>query len=182
MSLVTPLGAGAIFCLLAAAAVAAPASTTGSSSATAEMTSGVSTSAMAPMTSKDFALKAHQDGQQEVKSAKQAEKRARNSEIKRVARMLEQDHTQADQRLSQIAQSKGWSMGGDDGSSSTAYGSGGGAFDMQWVSKQITDHKKSIAMFQEQAQSGDDSDVRAFAAATLPKLQSHLSELEALQK
>jgi putative membrane protein len=38
----------------------------------------------------------------------------------------------------------------------------------------VKDHREDIAEFQKEANSGDDSDVKAFAAKTLPTLQEHL--------
>jgi putative membrane protein len=40
------------------------------------------------------------------------------------------------------------------------------------------DHKNDIAEFQKEAKSGDDRDVKAWAAKTLPTLQGHLAMVE----
>jgi putative membrane protein len=40
------------------------------------------------------------------------------------------------------------------------------------------DHKNDIAEFQKEARSGDDRDVKAWAAKTLPMLQEHLAMVQ----
>ena len=43
------------------------------------------------------------------------------------------------------------------------------------------DHRKAVAAFQAQSRSGDDADVKAFVAKTLPTLQEHLKLAEQTQ-
>ena len=51
----------------------------------------------------------------------------------------------------------------------------GGAFDKAYMNDMVADHKKDIAEFQKEANSGKDPDVKAWASKTLPTLQSHFS-------
>ena len=57
----------------------------------------------------------------------------------------------------------------------------GAAFDREFVSYMIKDHKKDIAEFQEQARSGDRS-TAALAKKTLPDLQKHLAMAQKLMR
>ena len=45
----------------------------------------------------------------------------------------------------------------------------------------MTDHQKTIKLFENEAQNGQDTQVKAFAKAMLPTLQAHLQEAQALQ-
>jgi putative membrane protein len=44
----------------------------------------------------------------------------------------------------------------------------------------IRDHEEDIAEFKKEAASGQDPDARAFAAAALPTLESHLKQIQAI--
>jgi putative membrane protein len=39
----------------------------------------------------------------------------------------------------------------------------------------VEDHEKAVKLFSKEAQQGQDADLKAFAAKTLPTLQEHLS-------
>ena len=45
----------------------------------------------------------------------------------------------------------------------------------------VADHKATIALFETEAKSGGDADLKAFAAKTLPALQEHLKMAQALK-
>jgi putative membrane protein len=48
-------------------------------------------------------------------------------------------------------------------------------FDTVYVNSQVKDHRKAIAMFQDEAANGKDADLKAYAAKNLPHLNEHLS-------
>jgi putative membrane protein len=50
----------------------------------------------------------------------------------------------------------------------------GAAFDKAYMRDMVADHKKDIADFQKEANSGQDPDVKNWASTTLPTLQQHL--------
>ena len=52
-------------------------------------------------------------------------------------------------------------------------------FDRAYMDHMVKDHKKDVAEFKTQAESGKDPQIKAFAAKTLPTLQEHLKLAEA---
>jgi putative membrane protein len=44
----------------------------------------------------------------------------------------------------------------------------------------VADHRKDIAEFRKQSKSGKDADLKGFAAKTLPALQQHLKQAQAV--
>ena len=57
----------------------------------------------------------------------------------------------------------------------------GAAFDRAYVDDQIRDHEKTIALFEREAKSGKDAELKAFAEKTLPTLKEHLSMVRDLK-
>lgn len=58
---------------------------------------------------------------------------------------------------------------------------GGAAFDKGFVESQVKAHQDAIALFEKQANSGSDSDLKAFAGKHLPGLKAHLKQAQDLQ-
>jgi putative membrane protein len=56
----------------------------------------------------------------------------------------------------------------------------GKTFDKSYIKGMVADHKEDIKEFQKEASEGQDADVKAFAAATLPTLKAHLKKIEAI--
>jgi putative membrane protein len=56
----------------------------------------------------------------------------------------------------------------------------GAPFERQYKTDNVEGHKQAIAMFQNYAQSGDNSDLKKWAGDTLPLLKTHLQHAEAL--
>jgi putative membrane protein len=61
-------------------------------------------------------------------------------------------------------------------------GKSGTEFDTEFARMAVEDHQKDIAEFEKAASSASDSDVKAWAAKTLPTLRAHLKEAESLRK
>jgi putative membrane protein len=54
----------------------------------------------------------------------------------------------------------------------------GNAFDGAYMQHMVQDHKKTVADFQKQAQSGSDPALKSFAQKYLPIIQQHLQMAE----
>ena len=129
------------------------------------------------MSQKDvnFIQKAAGGGQQEVENGKMAEKQGKSADVKRIGGRMVADHTKANKELTELANRKGVKF---DTSGVRAQNIGAADFDRQYLKLLEIDHKNDIAEFQKEAKSGDDHDVKAWAAKTLPMLQGHLAMVE----
>jgi putative membrane protein len=58
----------------------------------------------------------------------------------------------------------------------------GADFDKEFAKMMVDDHQKTITMFEKEASSGSDPDIKNWASKTLPTLQSHLAEAKTLPK
>ena len=57
----------------------------------------------------------------------------------------------------------------------------GAAFDRGFVEAQVKAHQEAIALFEQQANGGGDTDLKAFAQKQLPGLRTHLKQAQDLQ-
>ena len=48
-------------------------------------------------------------------------------------------------------------------------------FDQAYMKDMVRDHKEAVKLFQKEAESGEDNDLKTFASKTLPTLQDHLT-------
>jgi putative membrane protein len=58
----------------------------------------------------------------------------------------------------------------------------GAALDRAYIDDMVKDHQKDVQLFQQEAQSGTNPQLKSFAQETLPTLQQHLSQAQELQK
>ena len=126
-----------------------------------------------------FIQKAAGGGQQEVENGKMAEKQGKSADVKRIGARMVADHTKANKELTELANRKGVKF---DTRGVRAQNIGAADFDRQYLKLLEVDHKNDIAEFQKEAKSGDDRDVKAWAAKTLPTLQEHLAMVEAAMR
>jgi putative membrane protein len=60
-------------------------------------------------------------------------------------------------------------------------GLAGADFTKEYESMQVSAHKDAVSLFERYSKSGDNADLKAFAAKTLPHLQEHLKMAQALK-
>jgi putative membrane protein len=99
--------------------------------------------------------------------------------VKKFAERMVQDHGKANDQLKQLASSKGLNLPTDlDRSARREHDKlsklSGADFDREYMKHMVSDHKKDVKEFSDEAKSGKDSDVKQFASSTLPTLQQHL--------
>ncbi len=126
-----------------------------------------------------FIQKAASGGQQEVENGKMAEKQGKSADVKSIGARMVADHTRANNELTELANRKGVKF---DTRGVKAQNIGAADFDRQYLKLLEIDHKNDIAEFQQEAKSGDDRDVKAWASKTLPMLKQHLAMVESAMR
>ncbi len=121
----------------------------------------------------------------EIQGAQLAQSKAHRSAVKKYAAQMISDHTATTQQLTTIAQSKGVtpvaapSEGAQD-TMAKLQADRGAAFDRAYVRDQVMDHQNMVQAYQDEIANGQDADVKAFAQQTLPAVEKHLHEAQAL--
>jgi putative membrane protein len=126
----------------------------------------------------NFIMQAATGGMSEVALGQMAQRYSSNPAIKQFGQHMEQDHTAANQELMTIAGRKGVTPPssldpGRINANRQLSMLTGPAFDQQYMVQQVQDHELQLALFRQQAQSGADPEVKAFAVKYLPVVQAH---------
>jgi putative membrane protein len=131
-----------------------------------------------------FVNKAAMGGMAEVATGQIAAQQGATDGVKQFGQMMVTDHTKANDQLKQIASTKGITIPDSDpkADKETAKLSkaSGTDFDDKYIKTEIKDHKATVKLFQKEADSGKDPDLKKFASDTLPTLQMHLASVEKL--
>jgi putative membrane protein len=125
-----------------------------------------------------FVMEAAQGGMAEVALGRLAADKASNDRVKQFGQRMVADHSKANDELKALAQTKSISIPMDLDAKHKATQDrlsklSGAAFDRAYIQEMVADHKKDVADFRKESQSGKDSEVKAWAAKTLPTLEEH---------
>jgi putative membrane protein len=126
------------------------------------------------------------ENQQEVETAKIALQRSHNEQVRQYAQQEIDDHTNAQDQLRQLAQSKGAELpkvlgNMEQGMVNDLSAQSDSMFDKKYIDGEVTSHQDAINNTNAEAMNGGDVDVKAFAQKTLPTLQQHLVRAKQLQ-
>ena len=136
-----------------------------------------------------FVNNAARDGEAEVILGKLAAERATAEEVKKFGQQMVDDHTKANEELRAIAKSKEIDVE-KPAANGTKKGERisqklskleGAAFDKGYLAVMQKEHEAAVKQFQNQSDNGQDAELKAFAAKTLPTLQHHLEMVKDLQ-
>jgi putative membrane protein len=137
--------------------------------------------ALAALSSADktFATEAAHGGLAEVQMGQLALQKASSPQVKEFAQRMVTDHTQANQDLMQLAKAENLTLPTQldpkhKSEMDRLSAMSGNAFDAAYMQHMVQDHKKTVADFQKQAQSGSDPALKSFAQKYLPIIQQHL--------
>ncbi|ABF40072.1 outer membrane protein [Candidatus Koribacter versatilis Ellin345] len=136
-------------------------------------------SSASPKADHAFVMKAAQGGLAEVQLGQLAAQKASNPDVKAFGQKMVDDHTKANDQLKDIASKNNIAIPTemstkDKGEYDRFSKLSGDAFDKAYISHMVVDHKKDIAEFKKEANSGKDDAVKNFTQQTLPTLQDHL--------
>jgi putative membrane protein len=177
------LATASVMALLACAAPAWAQSNELSASGPIDPAANANPAAQLPSADQAFVEEAAKGGMAEVELGRLAPEKASDQEVKDLAQLIVREHEQANQQLKTVAQAKGVEqLGGLDAAHlqmrDQLQAMSGADFDRMYIEGQVADHEKAVALFEQQAQSGQDPELKAFAAETLPKIQAHTEQLE----
>jgi putative membrane protein len=128
---------------------------------------------------KDFMMKAAEGGMAEVMESQLALTHATNDDVKSFAQRMVDDHTKANNELKDLAAKKGVTLPTTPNAKQRAEQDrlsklNGADFDREYMRNQVKAHNETIALFEKEARSGKDQDVKTWAEQTLPTLREHL--------
>ncbi|HLL99980.1 MAG TPA: DUF4142 domain-containing protein [Pyrinomonadaceae bacterium] len=127
-----------------------------------------------------FVMMAASSDMMEIASSTMALQKSQNADVRRFAQMMIDDHTKTSEQLKSIISTKGVTLPTGMDSKHRAMvdklsGQTGDKFDMEYMKMQVKAHESAVKLFQTQTNKGSDPDIKGFAAANLPALQTHLS-------
>jgi putative membrane protein len=133
-----------------------------------------------------FAKKAAEGGLMEVQLGELAQQQAKGEQVVEFGQRMVQDHGQANEKLRAIAEEKGIQLPQElPEDAQQKYEElqqlSDAEFDQAYMDEMVKDHEKDIELFEQQADAGQDPDLRAFAEETLPTLREHLELAKEVQ-
>lgn len=134
---------------------------------------------------KKFINEAAQGGMAEVQLGQLALKRASNPTVKKYAIQMIEQHTKVNKELMALAKQKGVTppkaiAPKHEKLKAKLSGLSGQNFDQAYMKEAgVQAHTEQAALFERQSQQGQDPNLKAFAAKTLPAVQMHLQEAQA---
>ena len=145
----------------------------------AQDASKMASGSKASMKDQKFAKTAAAGGMAEVQLGQLAVKNGENPKVKEFGQKMVDDHTKANDELKSIAAQKNIQlpttvMPKDQALMDKLSKMSGASFDKAYMSAMTKDHQKDMSEFEQESNSGQDSDLKGFAAKTLPVLKSHM--------
>jgi len=121
----------------------------------------------------------------EIQAGRIAQQKAQSDEIKQFAKMMVDDHTQAQQQLQQIAQQKSWQFSQELMPVHRAMLDelnklDGQEFERAYLYGQVAGHTKTALKLRDDKTELQDAELRQYAATILPKVQQHLQHAQRL--
>lgn len=159
--------------------------TTTTSTPSAQGAASAATPARMARGDRKFVQDAAAAGMAEVMLGKLGQQRAAHADVKQYAQHMVNDHTKSNDELMALAQAKSLKLPALPTATQQRLHDRmakleGAEFDRMYMAQMLGDHRKAVALFQKQARSGQDTELKAFAAKTLPTLQDHLKQATAL--
>jgi putative membrane protein len=133
-----------------------------------------------------FVQQAAQGNVAETEEGQLAMRQAASPAVREFGRWMFTDHTGMAKWLAMIAVREGVQVPATPDQEQTQrlsqlQGLRGEQFDRTYIPDQVRDHQKTIALFQQEAQSGQNPRLKFFAQQSIPVLQQHLAEAQELQ-
>jgi len=130
-----------------------------------------------------FAAVAAESGLAEVTISEIGVQRATNSELKQFSQRMIDEHNRLNQELMQVAAQKSIALPRTLGASAqfcaqSLAGLSGEEFDRCYAKAQLVAHMEAVSTFEAESERGQDRDLKALAAKTLPRIKDHLAMIK----
>lgn len=127
---------------------------------------------------REFVMMAARGNNAEIATSQLALQKSSNQMVRTYAQQMIREHTQANQRLSQVAAQHGITLPTDPGPLNAAIAQqlaqlSGTSFDRAYMGAQENLHMQAIALYRTAVQQGKAADVKQYATALLPSINSH---------
>jgi putative membrane protein len=134
---------------------------------------GATTTSATNLSAKDkkFLMDAVSTGTWEVATGRSAEQKAQNSATKQLAGRMIADYSKTNQELVDLGKRKGLSIS-PEGKPQQISADG---FDKRYLNLVVQDQQEAVTSFDKEAKSGDDAEIRKWAAKTLPLVRQRLA-------
>lgn len=137
-------------------------------------------------TDQQFTMMASMGNQAEIETGQLAATKGTNALVKAYGQQMVMDHTPVAPELDSIASSLGLSSpdtldAEHKALKQTLTTLTGKAFDTTYISSQVRDHQKMIALFEQETASGQNTRLKNFAAKHLPHLRMHLAKADSIR-
>ena len=133
---------------------------------------------------RDFLEQASRGNTAEIAIGSITPTHTQRAEVFALGQMLVRDHSAANAKLTAIAASKQIALPTDLGEHQSAYDRiverQRDSFDHELARVLIDEHQQAVELFRGEAANGADPELKAFAAAMLPVIESHLQQAQAL--
>ncbi|OLL28334.1 DUF305 domain-containing protein [Burkholderia sp. SRS-W-2-2016] len=130
-----------------------------------------------------FVLEASKSDATEIAAGKIALKNSRDPHVKKFAQQMIADHTKLSHEMAALVAKKGFkpTPAEDSALVGKLQGLKGTAFDQAYVEQLgVEAHQRAVDLFQQQSQSGTDSQLKAAAQKALPTIKHHLEMAQQL--
>jgi putative membrane protein len=135
---------------------------------------------------RDFLQRAAEGNNAEVAMGNVSQRNALRPEVLSLGRMIAADHTAARNQLAAIAAAKQitlpTSLGDHQANYDRLVDLKGEEFDPEFVKVMLEEHDQALELFRGEATNGVDAELKAYAAAMVPKLEAHLAHAKALSE
>jgi putative membrane protein len=116
----------------------------------------------------------------EIQTGRLAVSQGASESVRQFGQRMIDDHTRTSQQLMQLASGAGFTPpqtldAKHQAAAAKLSGLTGAEFDRAYMKQMVKDHQEAVSLYQRQSTRGSMTDLRAFASATLPALQEHLS-------
>lgn len=139
------------------------------------------------MTAEKFTKKAFIGNKAEVQLGELAQKKASSSKVKEFGQMMIDDHGQANEELTALAESQNIQL--PDTLSSeikknmqSLKNKSGKQFDQAYMEMMVKDHKKDVEFYQQACAELENTELKNYATSTLPTLQKHLKRAQEINQ